>query len=79
MAPKRRHIFYSITTTDRITINWKKVGLVLEAIDSLSGLLILHNAGKLRQGTVVPLLHTLNWTNNKSENKHVVIILTYSI
>jgi hypothetical protein len=74
MSPERRRIFYAITSPDGTTINWKEAWVVLEDIDRLSGLLILHNAGLLGQGIVVPLLHTLNWTNCKKHNKHVVII-----
>ena len=41
-------------------INWKQMGVVLEEIDRLNGLVNMHNAGMFAQGTVVRLLHTLN-------------------
>ena len=52
------------------------MGVVLTKIGRLNGLVNQHNAGLYAEGTVVPLLHTLNWTNIKNEHKHVVSIST---
>lgn len=51
---------------------------VILQVDNLDYLVEYHNAGDYDQGAlVVPMLHTLNWTNSENYNKHVVSSRSY--
>ena len=84
MSRDKHDIVDSINATDGTEINWRMMDKVIEHVDNLDFLVVRHEAGTYGEGTVVAMMHTLNWTNSINQNKHLVILniqfsTTYSL
>ena len=78
LSHTKRDIVDSLSSTDGTMINWRMMHTVILQVDNLDYLVEYHNAGDYDQGAlVVPMLHTLNWTNSENYNKHVVSSRSY--
>jgi hypothetical protein len=73
LSKEKHRIVDALTSTDGTKVNWSEMEAVIENMDRLDSLVREHNAGVFPQGTVLPLLHTLIWTNCDNEKKHLVI------
>ena len=75
MSPERRAIVDSLSSTDGTKINWRMMQTVIYIVENLDYLVLVHRAGEYEEGELVfGVRHTLNWTNSKNNNKHMVII-----
>ena len=64
----------SLDAIDGTTMNLRMVGTVIEQIDNLKNIVEENGAGDYDDGgIIIPMLHTLNWTNSLNDQKHVVI------
>jgi hypothetical protein len=73
LSKEKCRIVDALTSTVRTKVNWSEMEAVIENVDRLDSLVREHNAGVFPQGTVLPLLYTLIWTNYDNEKKHLVI------
>lgn len=72
MSRDKRDIIDSIISIDGTEINWRMMEKVVEHVDNLDFLVARHEAGIYGEGTVVAMVHTLNWTNTMNQSKHLV-------
>ena len=67
-----RLILDSLDSTDGTKINWRMMETVIFNVEHLDHLLDCHDGGEYVEGRTVALLHSLNWTNSRNANMHLV-------